>query len=167
MSASSINLYKFVGDKKQVDKDTNHGSTLIETITGDFKQESIDLLNPTIELEPTATSTVAKILKECNYCYVSDFGRYYFIDNMSCKSGTRIELQLSIDPLMSWETEILAMTEGIVERNAKTDGSNLFLDDSELHIYNNPNIQTYKFDYAAGNTYEFGNQNFVLAVAGG
>ena len=166
MSASSINLYKFVGDKKQVDKDTNHGSTLIETISGDFKQSTIDLLNPVIELEPTSTSTVSKILKECNYCYVSDFGRYYYIDNMSAKAGTTIELHLSIDPLMSWETEILALAEGIVERNAEAQGSNVYLDDSEIHVYNNPNIQTYDFDYASGNQYEFGKANFVLAVAG-
>lgn len=166
MSASSISLYKFVGDKKQVNKDTSHGSTLIETISGNFKQASIDLLNPIIDLQPTSTSTVSKILTECNYCYVTDFSRYYYIDSMACKAGTIVELHLSIDPLMSWKTEILALSEGIIERNAEADGSNIYLDDSEIHVYNNPNIQTYAFDYATGNTYEFGKQNFVLAVAG-
>lgn len=163
---SSINLYKFLGDKKQVLKDSNHGATLIETISGNFKNGDINLINPVITLEPTTTSTVNKILKECNYCYVSDFGRYYYIDSMTCKAGTIIELQLSCDPLMSWNLEIIALSEGIVERNAEASGSNIYLDDSELHIYNNPNVVTYKFDYATGNLYEFGKQNFVLAVAG-
>ena len=161
MNSNSLNLYKFIGDKKEVVKNP----TLVETISGDFKG-SVDLLNPVIELQPTSTSTVDKILQECNYCYVADLHRYYYIDNMVCRPGTIIELHLTIDVLNTWATEILALEEGIVERNAEASGSNIFLDDSEIHIYNNPNIQTYKFDYATGNTYEFGKQNFVLAVAG-
>ena len=48
MYSNSINLYKFIGDKKEVVK----SPTLVETISGDFKV-SVDLLNPVIELQPT------------------------------------------------------------------------------------------------------------------
>lgn len=162
---SSINLYKFIGDKKQILKDTNHGSTLIETISGNWRVD-VDLLHPIIEIKPTNTSTIAVITKQVNYVYVADFGRYYYVDSMICKAGDIIELHLSIDVLFSWGTNILALEEGIIARNAEAAGSNLYLDDGEIHIYNNPNVQTYEFAYATGSL-QFGQQSFVLAVAGG
>ena len=161
---SSINLYKFIGDRKQLNKDTNHGATLIETISGTWKKD-VDILNPVIEIQPTETSTIAKITKQCNYAYVADFGRYYYITGMTCKAGNIIELTLSIDVLFSWATEILLLDEGIIERNSEASNSNLYLDDSEIHIYNDPHIQTYEFEYASGSL-TFGSQTFVMAVAG-
>lgn len=161
----SLNLYKFTGDKKQVLKDTNHGATFIETISGTWK-DNTDILKPVITLEPTTTTTVQKICSQVNYVYISDFGRYYYVEDIITLPGTVIELHLSIDVLMSWATEILALSEGIVERNAEKANSNLYLDDSEIHIYNKPNIQTYEFDYASGSL-TFGQQEFILAVAGG
>ena len=161
---SSINLYKFTGDRKQLNKDTNHGSTLIETVSGTWRKD-IDLLNPVIEIEPTQTSTIAKITKQCNYAYVSDFGRYYYITGMTCKAGNIIELSLAIDVRFSWASEILLLDEGIVERNAEASNSNLYLDDQEIHVYNDPHIQTYEFEVANGSL-AFGNQSFIMAVAG-
>ena len=161
---SSVNLYKFSGDKKQLMKDSNHGATLLETISGNFRND-VDLLNPVIEIHPTNTSTIAIITKQCNYVYISDFGRYYFVDNMICKPGDIIELHLSIDVLFSWATEIAALDQGIVERNGRASNSNLFLDDSEIHLYNNPYIVTYAFDYESGSL-TFGSPAYILGVAG-
>ena len=160
---SSLNLYKFTGDKKQLRKSDNW--TLIETISGNWRQDT-DILKPVFDISPTNTSTIAKLTKETNYVYVADFGRYYYVDDIICKAGNIIELYLSVDVLMSWGTEILALSEGIVSRNSEADNSNIYLDDSELHIYNNPNIQTYAFNYANGSP-TFGGQEFILAVAGG
>lgn len=160
----SLNLYKFTGDRKQVLKDSNHGAALIETINGSWRADT-DILKPVITIEPTETSTIAKICKECNYAYLADFGRYYYIEDIVALPGSVLELHLSIDVLMSWATEILALNEGIVARNGEARNSNLYLDDAEIHIYNNPNIQTYKFTPAAGSL-TFGQQSFVLAVAG-
>lgn len=162
---TNLSLYKFVGDKRQLNKDTSHGSTLIETISGDFRSDT-ELLNPVITIQPTNTSTVAKILKECNYAYIDVLGRYYFITSMRCISGNQIQLSLDVDVLMSWKTQIAALTEGIVERNEEASNSNLMLDDQEIHVYNNPNICTYLFDYAAGSL-QFNTGSYVLAVAGG
>lgn len=162
---TNLSLYKFVGDKRQVNKDTSNGSTLIETINGDFRADT-DVLNPVIEITPTTTSTAAKILKEANYCYIDVLGRYYYIENMQVQSGNRIRLSLKVDVLMTWKTEILALNQGIVERNGEASNSNLFLDDSEIHLYNNPHICTYKFSYASGSL-EFNTGSYVLAVAGG
>lgn len=161
---SSLNLYKFTGDRKQLNKDSNHGSTFLETISGNFRGD-VDIIHPVIEISPTQTSTIAILTKQCNYVYIADLGRYYFVDDVICKAGDIIELHLSLDVLFSWATEILALDEGIIARNAQADNSNLFLDDSEIHIYNNPHIVTYGFTYASGSL-TFGSHSYVLAVAG-
>ena len=160
---TNLSLYKFLGDKKQVDKSS---ATLIETITGDFRSET-DVINPIIEIAPTATSTAAKILKETNYCYIDVLGRYYYVNNMRVMAGNVIQLSLTIDPLMTWKTQILNLREGIVERNEENRNSSMYLDDSEIHVYNKPHVTTYKFNYANGSL-QFGYQHesFVLAVAG-
>ena len=160
---TNITLYSFIGDKKQLDKLQN--ITQIAIVSGEFRAD-VDLLNPVFDIELPLGVTTSDILKTCNYCYIADFGRFYYIDKMICKAGTIIEIQASIDVLNSWAYEILQLSEGIVERNAEADGSNIYLDDSEIHVYNNPNIQTYTFEYAEDNMFEFGKQNFVLAVAG-
>ena len=161
---SSINLYKFIGDRKQLNKDSNHGSTLLETVSGNFRGD-VNLINPVIEIQPTQTSTIAILTKQCNYVYIADLGRYYFVDDIVCKAGNIIEMHLSLDVLFSWATQILALEQGIVARNGEASNSNLYLDDSEIHVYNNPHIVTYEFTYASGSL-TFGNPAYVLAVAG-
>lgn len=161
---SSISLYKFEGDRKQLNKDINHGSTLLETVSGNFRG-AVNLINPVIEITPTQTSTITVLTTQCNYVYITDLGRYYFVDDMICKVGDVIELHLSLDVLYSWSTQILALDQGIVARNGEAANSNLFLDDSEIHVYNNPHVVTYTFTYAQGSL-TFGNPAYVLAVAG-
>lgn len=159
---SVIALYKFTGDKKQLIK--LDSLELFELISGTFK-EDINVLKPVVFIQPTQTSTVNKIIKEVNYVEIADFGRYYFVDDIIAKNGTIIELHLSVDVLYTYQSHIKLISDGIIARNAQVRNSNLFLDDSEIHIYNNPNIQTYTFNYAAGSL-TFGNQSFILAVAG-
>lgn len=159
---SVIALYKFSGDKKQLIK--LDSLELVELISGTFK-EDVNILKPVISIQPTETSTVNKIIKEVNYVEIADFGRYYFVDDIIAKNGTIIELHLSVDVLYTYQSHIKLISDGIIARNAEAQNSNLFLDDSEIHIYNNPNIQTYDFSYASGSL-TFGSQAFVLAVAG-
>ena len=159
----TLGLYNFKGDKKQLDK-INDMVTL-ELISGELKADT-DIINPVITIEPTATSTIAKILKETNYVHIADFGRYYFVTDIIAKPGSVLELHLAIDVLTSWSAQIKLLNEGIVLRNAEASHSNLYLDDNELHIYNKPNVVTYEFSYASGSK-TFGDGCYILAVAGG
>lgn len=158
-----LGLYKFKGDKKQLIKVND--MVLLELISGDLKADT-DIINPVITLEPTETSTIAKILQEVNYVHIADFGRYYFVTDIIAKPGSVLELRLAIDVLTSWAAQIQLLSEGIVLRNSEASHSNLYLDDNELHIYNKPNVVTYDFSYASGSL-EFGDGCYILAVAGG
>lgn len=76
--------------------------TFVSTLTGEFKDE-INIMVPTIIIE-TAD------IPNYNYCYISNLGRYYFIDNYTIVRTGLIELELSIDLLMSYKDKILQQT---------------------------------------------------------
>ena len=42
-----------------------------------------------------------------NYCYIPDFGRYYYIDNYNLLSSGMYELYLSVDVLGSYKDDLL------------------------------------------------------------
>ena len=64
------------------------------------------LENPTFILK---TDSIAQFAIY-NYIHVSDFGRYYFIENRKYNTGSQIELTCSVDVLGSFRTEIFALT---------------------------------------------------------
>lgn len=153
---SSINIYQFNGRNNQINKASDW--TLLDTVSGTFR-EACNLLNPVIDITPTTNLTQEKILKKGNYAYISDFGRYYFITDITAMSKDILRISMHVDVLMSWATEIRANTV-IIERQEKDSASNTYLSDYELKLYNEPYIETYAF------TNGFTSDNFVLAVAG-
>lgn len=42
-----------------------------------------------------------------NYCYISEFGRYYFINNITSVRNGLWKIDCSVDVLMSYKTSIL------------------------------------------------------------
>ena len=157
---SQIILYSNKASKEVVDKTSD--LVTIETMSGDFRG-SMSILRPVIQIKPTLTSTVSKIISECNYVYIREFGRYYFVEAINTTANNYIELELSIDVLMSWKTSILAQ-KVIVSRN-EADYS-LYLDDSVLKVYNNPNITVYHFKDGNNQDTGFTGAEFILALAG-
>ena len=160
MNSSQITLYSNKASKEVVDKTGD--LVTIETMSGDFRG-SMSILKPVIQIKPTLTATVSKIISECNYVYIREFSRYYFVTAINTTANNYIELELSIDVLMSWKTPILAQ-KVIVSRNEKE--FSLYLDDSVLKVYNKPNITVYHFKDGQGNEQGFTSQEFVLAMAG-
>ena len=109
---------------------------------------------------PSLLITYAGNITDCNYMYISDFGRYYFItDIVSVKNGLW-ELSGHVDVLMSYKTEIKACT-ATFKRQEKL--FNLYLDDPEFKTYNKSQIVTKAFSGSDFNK----NMNYVLVVAGG
>lgn len=158
--SSHVTLYSNTASKEVVNKQSK--LTQIEALTGEFRG-SMSVLHPIIQIKPTTTSTVAKILTQCNYIYIQEFSRYYFVDTSTCVANDLIELECSVDVLYSWKTAILAQTV-IVSRNEKEYA--LYLDDSVLKVYNNPNITVYHFKDSQDNEQGFTTQQYILALAG-
>lgn len=67
------------------------------TLTGNFKGE-VDLQNPVL--------TVTTDLLNFNYCYMPDFGRYYFIDKIEITRVGLYTIYLKIDVLETYKDAI-------------------------------------------------------------
>ena len=157
----NITLYSCTCSNETIDK-TNY-LTSIDTLSGDFRGE-INILRPVIRIKPTTAATQTKILTQCNYVYIADLGRYYSVTDITGVASNIIEISLRVDVLFSWKTAILAQSV-IVSRNEKEYA--LYLDDSVLKVYNNPNITVYHFKDTDGVTnMEFSDSEFILALAG-
>lgn len=157
---SHLNLYSCTASKETVDK--SGSLTLIEAKTGSFV-EAMDLLNPVFQVCLTASATSAKILQQCNYVYCQEFGRYYFVTGITMPAKDLVRIECAVDVLMSWKSAILAQ-KVIVSRNEKEYA--LYLDDSALKVYNNPNITVYHFKDGQGNIMGFNTHEYILALAG-
>ena len=93
------------------------------TISCEFKAP-IDVENPTIYVSATDA------YDGYNYCYIAEFGRYYFMKAVGGTSQT-ITYECTSDPLMSFKSQILACP-AVISRNPWH--FDLYLPDPKLPI---------------------------------
>lgn len=93
------------------------------TVSCEFKSP-IDVENPTIYI--SATNAYDKY----NYCYIAEFGRFYFMKAVGGNSQT-ITFQCTSDPLMSFKSQILACP-AVISRNPWH--WDLYLPDPEMPV---------------------------------
>lgn len=90
-----IILHVNSSEKQAITKSLDSGITL----TGSLRNES-SVINPSFIIEHENPSGF-------NYCYISDFGRYYFITNITAIRTGIWKIDCSVDVLMSFRTQIL------------------------------------------------------------
>lgn len=93
-----------------------------------------------------------------NYCYISEFGRYYHITNIESEKTNLWRLHLHVDPLKTYDSQILA-NPAVIARSSDT--FNLYLEDSRYKAYADPIVVTRVFP-SGFNTFQY-----VLAMLGG
>ena len=142
----SIQLMYNASDDNVLDKNTS----ILGTYTGTLKAKT-SILSPTILLEGSIPTT-------CNYMYIAEFGRYYFIDDISSVTNNTFEITSHVDVLKTYASQIRGCS-GIIAR--QQNNWNLYIDDGTFKTYQNE-INQIKVFPSGFNTYEF-----VLAVAGG
>ena len=89
-----IKLYKTSSPRKKLVKDLTDGITLTGTLRG---QSSI--MSPSLQIQDIAVIGY-------NYCYIPDFGRYYYINGINALRANLLELSLGIDVLMTYAKAI-------------------------------------------------------------
>lgn len=103
----------------------------------------------------------ANNMSDCNYMYIPDFNRYYFItDIVSVRDGLWL-ISGHVDVLMSFKNEIRGCTATFKRQENLF---NLYLDDPEFKTYNNAQIVTKVLTGGGGLTK---NMNYILVTAGG
>lgn len=89
-----IKLYKTYSPRKKLVKDLTDGITLVGTLRA---QSSV--MSPTFTVQEIAVVGY-------NYCYIPDFGRWYYINGIDALRANLYELSLGIDVLMTYAAQI-------------------------------------------------------------
>ena len=140
----SVKFYTFAKDVNSTKLPTGAGTTI-----------NCDLREPTSIITPVITIKVASKPTGYNYAYISDFGRYYFLNDWVSEYG-RWTAHLKVDVLGTYSTTIkassqyvrrsfsdkneyiqdnfLPITSKVTYQNATTTGTNPFDDTSICYV---------------------------------
>ena len=110
-----IKLYKVYDRENKLNKTLNNELVL----TGSLKTE-VSVCSPVIMLK-----SVDFNFSDYNYCYIEDFDRYYFIEDIEIDNLTLFEIRLREDVLMSFNNDIKNMT---VQINESSNPNSNFID---------------------------------------
>ena len=110
-----IKLYKVYDRENKLNKTLNDELVL----TGSLKTK-VSVYNPVIMLKSDNFN-----FSEYNYCYIEDFNRYYFIEDIDINALTLFEMRLREDVLMSFNSDIKNMT---VQINESSNPNSNFID---------------------------------------
>ena len=141
----TLKIYTNTSEKNKVDKNiTQVGQDISGTL-----RESCSVVDPVIAIEGLSDMSV-------NYAYITEFGRYYYINNIVCR-GNLFELHMHVDVLMSYRGGIRSNT-AVISRQQNE--YNLYLTDGVFKTEAIPHYEIRKFPSG------FTGYHFVLAVAG-
>ena len=141
----TIKLYKNYSDNNVLDKNISQSGT---DITGTLRSDC-SVVDPIIAIEGLPDIGV-------NYAYISEFGRYYYINNIVCK-GKLFELHMHVDVLKTYASGIRGNNAVIARQQNEY---NLYLQDGVFKTEAYPHYEIRKFPSG------FTQEEFVLCVAG-
>ena len=144
-----IKLYKTSSPRKKLVKDLTDGITLVGTLRA---QSSV--MSPTFTVQDTAVVGY-------NYCYIPDFGRWYYINGIDALRSNLYELTLGIDVLMTYAAEIRNNT-AIIDRTESGATANVYIDNGTFVNTSKLETATYNFSGGFNDTPEY-----ILITAGG
>lgn len=98
----------------------------------------------------------------CNYMYIQDFGRYYFINDVVSVRNGLWEVHGHVDVLKTYSSGIKGCTATLKRQENLF---NMYLDDPEFKTYNKSQIVTKMFSGASGPLNK--DMKYILVVAGG
>lgn len=146
----TVKLYKNNSDARCINKNLSDG---IEITCREFDYGSIMYPKLIVEYNSEYASK--------NYCYISDFQRYYYINNIEITNGKRCIIDCSVDVLMTYADSIKNVNATIVRRQGS---GTTTIPDSSITLKTAPNVQDYLF---TGNANVFTSGAYVLNVFGG
>lgn len=115
----NVSFYYNQSDDRQINK------TLIEEkVFEGTLRDNVDIMNPVVRFFSS------EILRY-NYCYISDFQRYYFITSVTAVSNDIYDVNFTTDVLMSFRGEILQYPVIVDKQSQKANGDE-YIDDSSL-----------------------------------
>ena len=142
MADITLELYRCPSDERMVSK----------TLNDKFEFKHITFKNDTSIMNPvfivgaiqgnTEPMDTVGWWRKFNYCYCPNLERYYFITDITFTRQGLVELNCSVDPLMSFKEDILASTQLITRQENKIQK---YIPDQSLPIHSQVKTQITQF----------------------
>jgi len=142
-----INLMKNNSPNNKIYK----SATLIQSVSGELRSDT-DIINPVVEV-----SGIDSNITNINYAYIPDFKRYYYVDDIVVIAPNLVQLNMTVDVLMSHADEIMNQY-AVIERQQYD--FNMELRDVNIPTLNATRIQYIKFPNS------FTNYKMVIPLLG-
>ena len=104
-----IYFYKCTSEKNRIDKSSD--MTLIpyqsgqDAWLGEFKEDT-SIINPVFTVKVASSSVTDYDFNNCNYCYIDELKRYYFIKDIVIIAQGTFRIFCHVDVLMSNKADI-------------------------------------------------------------
>lgn len=142
MADITLELYRCPSDERMVSKTLNDKFEF-KKIT--FKNDT-SIMNPVFIVgaikDNTEPMDTVGWWRKFNYCYCPNLERYYFITDITFTRQGLVELNCSVDPLMSFKSDILASTQLITRQENKIQK---YIPDQSLPIHSQVKTQITQF----------------------
>ena len=145
----SVDLYVNNSPVEKIGKD----------LTGSHTISGVALKRDTSILKPVLLVNSAQDIFTFNYMYISEFSRYYFIDDIRSVHDNLWEISAHVDVLETYKSKILANTAVIRRQSLKY---NTYLNDPEWKTYAYEQVAAFKFPVTPFNK----DLKYILTVAG-
>lgn len=146
----------------------NHSKNNVinKNIDNDITYNNIILKEPCNIIQPHIILNYNFNIIGKNYCYIVQWQRFYYIENITFLEGQRIEISLMSDPLMSFKSKILNSTQNIIraEETGRT-----YINDTSYPILPQTKTEIIKMDSDLLNVNQLTENsiNYIINVAGG
>lgn len=148
--AITVNFYKISDEKNKIQK----------TLGAEISVKTCDVYDLSSVISPQFVLDYSAVLLNCNYVYVPEFHRYYYITNISTESAKRMVISCQEDVLMTYKDKILA-TDILLARTGTSELRDAYLPDE------NERIKQYTESFILNFSYRFtdngGNGVYVLS----
>lgn len=145
-----VNFYKNTSENNAINKN-------IDIVTS---KDCVIKSNISV-MKPSLIVTYDGNIDEINYCYISEYGRYYYIDNITLMTGNRYSVECSVDVLMSFKDYIRNL-DCIIDKAQNRSNANTYLNDGSFVTQSNEVHSIINFPNGFND-----NGTFILICAGG
>ena len=97
----TLELMNTSADKRYLSK----SASLVKKVTCKIK-EGTSIINPTVIIGKMSSSSIRK----CNYAYISEFGRYYFINDITETTASQLAISMHVDVLNTYKSQIRSIS---------------------------------------------------------
>lgn len=141
-------IYNYTGNRNTVNKTLTGGTECLGVL-----RDITNVTTPKLVLRVSAPINA-------NYCYIQEFKRYYFIKDITYLTGDKVQLDLNVDVLKTYETQILNATATITE----TENPDKYASNRQTVYNRKPNFE--KIDFENQNLFDETGTIIMVTIKG-